>query len=111
MVTHNGYTVPYQLHCCTQLALVEEELTDEGVDDLDDGATDEGVDERDDGAMDEGVDDRDDGATDEDAEPPEHTAPLTVGRSNAPPFLFNWKPKLADWPGGSVPFQLRLVAV
>lgn len=96
--------MPYQLHCCKQLALVEEELTD-------DGATDEGVDERDDGATDEGVDDREDGATDEEAEPPEQTVPLTVGRSSAPPFLFNWKPKLADWPGGSVPFQPRLVAV
>jgi hypothetical protein len=101
--------VPYQLHCCTQAALVEEELTDDGVADLDD--TDEGVDERDDGAIDEGVDDRDDGATDEEAEPPEQAAPLTVGRSSAPPFLFNWKPKLTLWPGGIVAFQPRLVAV
>ena len=61
--------MPYQLHCCTQLALVEEELTD-------------------DEEIDEGVDDLDDGAED-DTGPPEHTAPFTVGRSNAPPFLFN----------------------
>lgn len=68
--------MPYQLHCCKQLALVDEELIDDGVDDLDDGATDDGVEEREDGAADE-------------AGPPEHTAPFTVGRSSAPPFLFN----------------------
>lgn len=81
--------MPYQLHCCTQLALVEEELTDDGVADLDDEDTDEG-------AVD-GVEDLDDEDTDEGAEetpPPLQTVPFTVGRSSAPPFLFNWKPKL-----------------
>jgi hypothetical protein len=80
--------VPYQLHCCTQAALVEEELTDDGVADLDDEDTDDGVAERDEEAT-----EADDGAT-EDVVPPEHTVPLTVGLSSAPPFLFNWKPKL-----------------
>lgn len=83
VVTHNGYTVPYQLHCCTQLALLtEEELTDDGVADLDDEDTDEGTDD--------GVEDLDEG-TDEGVEepPPPQTAPLTVGRSSAPPFLSN----------------------
>lgn len=76
VVTQSGYTVPYQLHCWRQLALVDDELTDDGVDDLDEDATDEG--------------------TEDAAEPPEQTEPFTVGRSKAPPFLFNWKPKLAD---------------
>lgn len=75
--------MPYQLHCCKQLALVEEELNDDGVADLDDEDIDEGIEE----------------GTEEAVEPPEQTAPLTVGRSKAPPFLFNWKPKLADCPG------------
>lgn len=55
---------------------MDDELTDDGVDDLDEDATDEG--------------------TEDAAEPPEQTEPFTVGRSKAPPFLFNWKPKLAD---------------
>jgi len=70
--------VPYQLHCCTQLALVEEELTDDGVADLDDEDTDEGTDD--------GVDEP----------PPLHTVPFTVGRSSAPPFLSTWKPIVAN---------------
>lgn len=86
MVTHTGYTVPYQLHCCAQggaelrLELeIEEGLDDEielGVDDLDEEATE----------AEEG--------TEDEAGPPAHTAPLIEGRSSAPPFLFNWKPKL-----------------
>jgi len=81
--------VPYQLHCCTQLALVEEELIDDGVDDLDEEETDDGTDE--------GVDDLEDDATEEGAEEaPPQTVPLIVGRSRVPPFLFNWKPKLVD---------------
>ena len=80
VVTHRGYTVPYQLHCCTQAALVEEELTDDGVADLDDEDTDDGVDDLDDGATEDGAE--------EETGPPEHTAPFIVGRSSAPPFLF-----------------------
>lgn len=80
--------MPYQLHCCTQLALVEEELRDDGVADLDDEDIDEGVADLDDEDTDDGIEDA--------AEPPEQTEPFTVGRSKAPPFLFNWKPKLAD---------------
>jgi hypothetical protein len=95
--------VPYQLHCCTQLALVDEELTDDGVADLDDEDIDEGVADLDEEDTDEGTEDA--------AEPPEQTEPFTVGRSSAPPFLFNWKPKLTVWPGGIVAFQPKLVAV
>lgn len=89
--------MPYQLHCWTQLALVDEELIEEGVDDLDeeaDDGIDDGVDDLDDEAIEEGA---------EDASP--QRAPLILGRSNAPPFLFTWKPKVTDWPGGSAPFQ------
>ena len=77
--------MPYQLHCCTQLALVEEELTDDGVADLDDEDTDDGVADLDEEDIDEGVEEP----------PPLHTVPLTVGRSSAPPFLFTWKPTVA----------------
>ncbi len=76
MVTQSGYTVPYQLHCWRQLELVDEELIDDGVDERDDGA-DEGVDDLEDEAIEEGA---------EDASP--QRAPLILGRSNAPPFLF-----------------------
>jgi hypothetical protein len=89
VVTQSGYTVPYQLHCWTQLELVDEELIDDGVDDLDDEETDDGTDE--------GVDDLDDEAIEEGAEDASpQREPFRLGRSNAPPFLFNWKPKLAD---------------
>jgi hypothetical protein len=70
--------VPYQLHCCAQLELLTEELTDDGVEDLTDEATEDGA--------------------EEEVVPPQ-AEPLRVGRSAAPPFLFTWKPKLADWPG------------
>lgn len=40
-----------------------------------------------------GTDDDDDAGTD-DAPLPEQTAPLIVGVSAAPPFLFTWNPKL-----------------
>ena len=74
MVTHKGYTVPYQLHCWTQLlTLLADELT---------------VDEREDDAIELGVDERDEIADAELPAPP-HTLPLTVGCSSAPPFLFN----------------------
>jgi hypothetical protein len=71
--------------------------------------------EREDEEIELGVDERDDERDDEiaDAElpAPPHTLPFTVGSSIAPPFLFNWKPKLAVWPGGSVPFQPISVAL
>lgn len=100
--------MPYQLHCCSQLALLTEELTTEDEDDeddLDEGAIELGVDD-----LDEETAETDEGAT-EDAVPPEHTVPLTAGLSSAPPFLFSWKPKLTVWPGWIAPFQLRLEAV
>lgn len=68
---------------------MEEELTDDGVADLDDEDTEDGVAD---------LDEADEGATEE-VVPPAQTVPLTVGLSSAPPFLFNWKPKLVDWPG------------
>lgn len=73
MVTHSGYTVPYQLQAWAQL-LTEllAELTDElTIDDED----------RDD----EKIED----TADEEVGVPEHAAPFTVGRSSAPPFLFS----------------------
>lgn len=75
--------MPYQLHCCAQVIAELDEPIDELTTDDDDGLDD----------ADDGLEDADDGA-DEDAGVPTHTAPLIVGRSSAPPFLFNWKPKL-----------------
>jgi len=74
--------VPYQLHCCRQLF---NELLLELSDDV---TTAEDLDE----ATEEGADEEAGGV-------PEHTAPFIVGRSSAPPFLFNWKPMLAVAPG------------
>ena len=90
--------MPYQLHCCKHAIAELDDRIDELTTDEEDGLDDE------DTGTDEGADEEVGGV-------PEHTVPLTVGLSSAPPFLFNWKPKLADCPGGSVPFQLRLVAV
>jgi hypothetical protein len=94
--------VPYQLHCCKHAIAELDDRIDELTTDEDDGLDDE------DTGTDEGVDE---GADEEVGGVPEHTVPLTVGLSSAPPFLFNWKPKLTVWPGGIVAFQPKLVAV
>lgn len=68
--------MPYQLHCCTQLIAELDEPIDELTTDEDDGLDDE------DTGTDEGADEDAGGV-------PEHTVPLMVGLSSAPPFLFN----------------------
>ena len=73
--------MPYQLHCCAQAC----KLLDEPIDD------DEGLDDETTGT--------EDGVEEDVGGVPEHTVPLIVGLSSAPPFLFNWKPKLIVWPG------------
>ena len=101
VVTHTGCTLPYQLHCSRQTPklLLVELATEETEEDLDE----------DDTGTEETTDDATEEATEEVA--PEHTVPLMVGVSRAPPFLLSWKPKLAFAPGCKVPFQLRLLAV
>lgn len=85
MVTHTGCTLPYQLHCSRQTPklLLIELATDE---------TEEDREEDDTGTTEEATDDATEEATDEVV--PEHTVPLMVGDSIAPPFLLSWKPKL-----------------
>lgn len=96
--------MPYQLHCCCAHAIAELD------DPIDDPIEDELPTEDDDGRDDDDTTGTEDGAEDE-AGVPEQTVPFMVGISAVAPFLFNWKPKLALWPGGSVPFQFRLLAV
>ena len=55
--------------------------------------------EREDEDIELGEVERDDEIADAELPAPPHTLPFTVGSSIAPPFLFNWKPKLAVWPG------------
>lgn len=52
------------------------------------------TDEREDDTTELGVDERDDDIAEAELPAPPHTLPFTVGSSIAPPFLFNWKPKL-----------------
>lgn len=82
VVTHRGYNVPYQLHCwplTTELEFAELELSIA----LDKELAAELR------RLLEAV--TLDGA--EELVTPEHTAPVTVGTSATPPFLFTWKPK------------------
>lgn len=107
MVTHKGYSVPYQLHCCAA-QLLWPVLLDDWLDELleldellDDGTRDELLLE-------------DELLTDDELELLEDAAPqilpLMAGCSAAPPFLFTWKPNSTRCPGGIWPFHDRLVA-
>ena len=79
VVTHTGCTLPYQLHCSRQTPklLLVELATEETEEDLDE----------DDTGTEETTDDATEEATEEVV--PEHTVPLMVGVSRAPPFLLS----------------------
>lgn len=94
--------MPYQLHCwvqdCNELDELETVIDDDEL---------LGTDDEEELLL--GTEDDDTGPEDEVL--PEQTLPLMVGISAEPPFLLIWKPKVAVWPGGRLPFQFRLVAV